>query len=121
MAPEKVPVPDALRYRILHSLQLNAKVSDTIELQVKSLTGPSPNIVPHGDLPVGTVSEILSYSVKANGHRLVKAHQYRLPDGSIRGGPDPKYICIDDAIFVQMPKGSQQMPASPEGTDSSEV
>ncbi len=107
MAPEKVPVPDALRYRILHSLRLDEKVSDTIELQVKRLTGPSPNIVPHGDLPVGTVSEVLNYKVKVNGHRLMKAHQYRLPDGSIKGGPDPKYIRIDDAIFVQMPKGNR--------------
>ena len=107
MAPEKVPVPDALRYRILHSLRLDEKVSDTIELQVKRLTGPSPNIVPHGDLPVGTVSEVLNYRVKVNGHRLMKAHQYRLPDGSITGGPDPKYIRIDDAIFVQMPKGNR--------------
>jgi len=107
MAPENVPVPNALRYRILHSLRLDEKVSDTIELEVKQLTGPSPNIVPHGDLPVGTVSEILNYRVKVNGHRLVKAHQYRLPDGSIRGGPDPKYIRIDDATFVPMPKGNR--------------
>ena len=107
MAPENVPVPDALRYRILHSLRLNEKVSDTIELEVRRLTGPSPNIVPHGDLPVGTVSEILNYRVKVNGYRLVKAHQYRLPDGSVRGGPDPKYIRIDDVTFVPMLKGNR--------------
>ena len=120
MAPEKVIVPDSLRYRIFHSLRLDEEVSDIIELRVKRLTGPSPNIVPHGDLPVGTVSEILNYSVKANGHRLVKAHQYRLPDGTIRGGPDPKYIRIDDVIFVPTSRGRAQTPASQPETDSNE-
>jgi hypothetical protein len=106
MAPQKVPICDTLRYQILNSLALDDKVPDLIEVQIKQLKGPPKYISPHGDLPVGTVSEILDYRIKINGWRLVKAHQYRLPDGSIRGGPDPLYICIDDAIFVRMPRPS---------------
>lgn len=104
MAPEKVSVSDSERYSIFHSLRLDAKISETIEKEVRRLAGPPAYIIPHGNLPPGTVSEIIKYKVKINGWYIVKAHQYRLPDGSIQGGPDPKYICLDDVVFVSPPK-----------------
>ena len=96
MPPQRCPVTDEVRYSILHSLQLENKISTYISLEIE----PRPGPVKYHTLPPDTVSEILRYRVKANGWVVVKAHQYRLPDGSIRGGPDPKYIRIDDAVFV---------------------
>ena len=103
MPPErvKVPVPDELRYEILASLGLPGKVSRTIEEQVITKPGPPLYILPHGDLPVGTVSQLLKYRVKSNGWRLLTAHQYVLPTGEIRGGPDPLYINLDDVVICR--------------------
>jgi hypothetical protein len=100
MAPMRVVIPTALRYHIFRSLNLEAKAEDTISIRVKSLKGPPEYITPNGDLPKGTVSEVVYYTVKVNGWKVVKAHQYRLPGGSVRNGPDPKYIRLDDVIFV---------------------
>ena len=101
MAPEKCVLSDAVRYAVFRSLGLDQKIPATIDLRIKTKPGPSVPIVPEGDLPEGTVSEILQYTVKVNGWRLVKAHQYRLPDGTIRGGPDPLYIRLDDVVICR--------------------
>ena len=100
MPREKVIIENSLRYSIFHGLDLEAKAGTIIDILIRTLPGPPKYITPHGDLPVGTVSEIVRYIVRANGWVVVKAHQYRLPDGSIRGGPDPKYIRLGDIVFV---------------------
>ena len=107
MSLEKYQISDEIRYSLLDALGLDEKVPDIIDLEIKQLKGPPIFIVPYGDLPVGTVSEILNFTVKINGWKLVRAHQYRLPDGTVKGGPDPKYIKIDDAVFVPMPKSTK--------------
>ncbi len=104
MPLKNVELPDSLRYKILHLLIKDDKIPDIIEMEIRPRPGRPKYIVPYGDLPEGTVSEIVYYRLKVNGWKLVKAHQYRLPDGSIQGGPDPKYIVIDDAVFVPIPK-----------------
>jgi len=97
----KVEVPNSFRYQVFESLDLDSKVETGIlERSITQRPGPSPNIVPYGDLPVGTVSEIVEFKVVANGWRLVRAHQYRLPNGEVRGGPDPKYIRLDDIVII---------------------
>ena len=101
MPCKKVIIPDPLRYSIFHSLNLEAKVGSIIETRIETLPGPPKYITPKGNLPVGTVSELIYYRVRANGWVVVKAHQYRLPNGTVRGGPDPKYIRLDDIVLVK--------------------
>ena len=100
MAREIIKVPNDFRYQILHALDLNNKVSSTIDLEIRQRPGPPIYIIPHGDLPPGTVSEVLEYTIKSNGFKLVKAHQYRLPDGTVKGEADPKAIYLDDIVVV---------------------
>ena len=100
MPLEKVVIQNPLRYDIFHSLDLEAKADDIIDIIIETLPGPPKHITPKGDLPVGTVSEIVRYKVRATNWVVVKAHQYRLPNGTIRGGPDPKYICLDDIVLI---------------------
>ena len=107
MSLKKYPIPDDIRYSLLDALRLDEKVPDIVHLEIKQLKGPPRFIVPYGDLPVGTVSEILNFTVRINGWKLVRAHQYRLPDGTVKAGPDPKYIKIDDAVFVPVPKSTK--------------
>lgn len=92
-------LPDLERYHIFEILDLPSKVGKgLIELTIRTHFGPPEYIVPFGDLPEGTVSQILRYRLPPpNGWKLVKAHQYLLPDGTIRG-PDPLYICIDELV-----------------------
>ena len=103
MPPVRIVPEDTFRYHLFTILDLAAKVQrGDIELVVKNHSGPTKYIVPNGDLPEGTISQTLHYRLPApNGWRLVKAHQYLLPDGSIRGGPDPLYIRIDDLIVMR--------------------
>ena len=99
----RVVLPDRERYHIFEILDLFSKVKrGVIEIKVKSHPGPPKYIVPFGDLPEGTVSQTLQFRLPLpSGWKIVKAHQYLLPDGSIRGGPDPLYICIDDLVIAR--------------------
>ncbi len=94
-------VSDPVRYCILHSVLNDDKVSEQVEKEVKPLKGPPK----YGTLPVGTVSEIVRYKL-LSGWFQVKAHQYRLPTGDIRGGPDPLYILIDDVVLCRSERRS---------------
>ena len=88
MPPTKVVPEDTFRYHLFEILDLSAKIErGQIELVIKSQPGPPKYIAPKGNLPEGTISQILIYRLPApNGWKLVKAHQYLLPDGTIRGG-----------------------------------
>ncbi len=102
-----VQLSDQERYAIFLELNIPTKViQGWIEEEIKTSHRPQ-YIEPLGDLPVGTVGQQIKYFVKlANGERweLAKVHQYRLPDGTIRGGPDPLYICLDDVVLTRTEK-----------------
>ena len=66
MPPIKVTVEDDYRYHLFEILDLSAKVErGQIELVIKRMPGPPKYIVPNGDLPEGTISQILVYRLPA--------------------------------------------------------
>ena len=91
---------DDERHSILTALDLERKVADGyLEKVVDNRPGLG------NSLPTGTISQIVRYIVSHNGWTLVKAHQYMAPDRSIFGGPDPKYMRINDVVLVPVRKG----------------
>lgn len=106
MPRTKITLPDSDRYAIFHSLDLVNK-DDFIMVEVENHRGP-----PKYDLPLGTISQIVRYKVPSHhinaddDWTVVKAHQYLFPDGTIHGGPDPLYICLDDIVIGRSPRQS---------------
>jgi len=97
VASIKVECSNEERYSILAALRLEDKVADGyLEKRVENHPGLGNR------LPEGTVSQIVRYIVKHNNWMLVKAHQYMALDGRIFGGPDPKYIRLNDVVLVQL-------------------
>ncbi len=96
----KVVLSDDERYHILDLLAILRKGPDFIAKRETIRPGPPK----YGALPPGTVSVITHFILKINGWEIMKSHHYRLPDGSVTGGPDPLYMCIDDAVFVRSPR-----------------
>lgn len=107
-----VRLSDQERYSAFRELNLQEKVrlgweeKGWLERRVKE--SPKPKyIVPKGDLPVGTVGQLITYFIiTRDGQRwpLVKTHQYKLPNGRITGGPDPLYIRLFDVVFTRVEK-----------------
>ena len=99
-----MPLDDPARYAAFDALAIPEKVRlGWIVSEVSRVLTPK-FIVPRGDLPVGTVSlEAKYYITTAGGDRwmLVKTHAYQLPDGSVRGGPDPLYIRLGAVTFTR--------------------
>ena len=73
-----------LRYEILSLLTLEAKTPEF--LQATTHRTVPDFIVPAGNLPEGTVGEVITYTVKGNGWKLAKVHQYR-QTGASGAGP----------------------------------
>lgn len=101
----KVVLQDDERYRIYYSLNLDNKPAELIRKTIENRPGP----VKFKTLPFGTVAQVVRWHVigaddDGSDWTVVKAHQYLLPDGSITGGPDPKYIVIDDVVMVTAPR-----------------
>lgn len=92
----KVQLSDADRYSIFNSLRLEEKISTVIRKEIVNKPGP----ITSKGLPPGTISQIVYYIVNGAEWKLVKAHQYKLPDDTIKGGPDPKYMRFDDIVLV---------------------
>jgi hypothetical protein len=108
MSLMKVVPPDSLRYQVFNALQLESKVSKTVEKTVIKRGAPK-YIHPYGNLPPGTVSEHITYTIKLNGYQIAKVHQYRLPDGTIRGGPDSLFMRLDDIVICRQKDFPQEV------------
>lgn len=106
-----VSLSDNERYAAFRELNLSEKVrTGWVEEIVSDRPGPIKYTRPWGNLPRGTISQVVRYVVKSNGWELVKVHRYRLPNGQIRGGPDPLYIRLYDVVFT---RAKDQLPALP--------
>lgn len=95
----KVVLSNTDRYDLFHSLQLEEKFEKNtlIRKEVKNKRGP----INAEGLPEGTISQAIKYIVKGAEWTVAKAHQYKLPDGRIVGGPDPLYMRFDDVVLVR--------------------
>lgn len=60
------------------------------------MTGP-----PKGHWPPGTRGRMVDIFLTVNDWRLCVANQFVDADGIELTGPDPKYIRIDDVVFMQ--------------------
>lgn len=93
---------NADRYDLFHSLQLEEKFAKhtLIRKEVKDKRGP----INAAGLPEGTISQVIKYIINGAEWTVAKVHQYKLPDGRIKGGPDPIYMCFDDVVIVREEK-----------------
>ena len=101
----RVQLANDARYAAFQELFIEEKVAKGwIRPVVTNLRGPPKYIRPHGYLPPGTVGQVIEYFVQPENDEpwmLVKVHQYRLPNGSITGGPDPLYIRLHDVVLAR--------------------
>ncbi len=108
MAPIPVHLSNEERYRIFADLNLEAKAkAGLIEKNVEDRPVPPKYIAGRLPFPPGTVSQKIYYMITPQDGEpwlLAKVHQYLLPDGTIRGGPDPLYIRLHDVVLTRTEK-----------------
>ena len=108
MAFIPVRLTDTERYGVLRELDLENKARNgLIQRVTNNRPGPPKYIRGKFPFPVGTIPQMITYSIQPQTGRLwilAKVHQYQLPDGSIRGGPDPLFIRLDDVVLTRMEK-----------------
>ena len=110
MTPISVRLTDPERYAAFRELSLSDKQRmGWVEVETEDRPGPPKYIRGRLPFPTGTVPQVLRYWIRLSGGGrwlLAKIHQYKLPDGSIRGGPDPLYIRLYDVTLTRVEKRS---------------
>jgi hypothetical protein len=108
MKPLLVILSDQERYAAFSELLLEEKLEKGwIEVEIDNRPGPIKIVPWKTPFPKDTVAQKIRYFIRAkSGERwpLAKVHQYKLPDGQIRGGPDPLTIRLNDVILTRREK-----------------